>query len=342
MLRMIGRAAFTALAVALGACGDGTSPLAKGAGAGGAGGDAAGGGGSDAVTTTTTTGSGGSGGIEEPAGPTRVTIVDGIVDADAIRVCFLGDAPSTPVPGPEGIAYAAAAVVDPPAGEVEMVVLAGDLAATAGASCDDLVSDPPAGVVARSLGIFPDGVFEAERSILLVPNGCVGGDDHTDPLEASICGAGYEPTFGNASVLAGFMSRIAPLDKVALQFAQASAAMPAHDLRVRSNDVAPPQLVVAKWSIGAVAPFPPYTALSKELLLTPGDARVGVYEGAAQDPIFEVAWSVAFDNGPLTAADVTNGRGLVFVAIGPAPTLTPPSGAWWKPHTYTAVLADPE
>ena len=332
--------AFIVLAVALWACGDGTSPLAKGEGGGGAG--ATGGAGGDPATSTTTTGgSGGTGGIEEPPGPTKLTLVAGIVNAAAIRVCFVADGGPAlaPFPGPEGLPYARSAVLDPPEGEVEMFVIAGDLGATGGMSCADLVAAAPTGVVVRSLGIFPDGVFSAQRSILLVPNGCVGGDDHTDPLQASICGPGYEPTFGNASVVAGFMSRIVQLDKVGLQFAQASAAMGPHDLRVKSADLAPAQLVVAKWSVGSIAPFPPYLALSEQVLVTPDEARVGVYEGAAQNPIFEVAWSVAFDNGPLTAADVQNGRGLVFVAVGPAPTVN--AGSWWNPHTYTVLPADP-
>jgi hypothetical protein len=335
---MIGRVCIV-VAVALLACGDGTSPLAKGEGGGGA--DASGGaGGVPSTSTTTTSGVGGSGGIEEPPGPTKLTIVAGVVDAAAIRVCFVADgAPSpTPFPGPEGLPYARSAVANPPEGEVEMFVLAGDLGATGGKSCGELVTTPPPGVVARSVGIFPDGVFSAERSILLVPNGCVGGDGHTDPLAASICGAGYDPAFGNVSVLAGFMSRIVQLDKVALQFAQASAAMAPYDLRVKSAQLAPAQLVVAKWSVGAIAPFPPYMALSEQTLLSPDEARVGVYEGA-QNPIFEVPWSVAFGNGPLTAADVKNGRGLVFVAMGPAPTVN--AGPWWNPHTYTVLLADP-
>lgn len=322
-------------------CGDGTSPLAKGEGGGGMAG--MGGAGGDPVTTTTsaTSGVGGSGGIEEPAGPTRLTIVDGIVDADAIRVCFVSDGgpPTSPWPGPEGLPYARGGVTEPPNGAVEMLVVAGDLAATGGLACDELEVAPPPGVVVRSLGLLPDGFFSAERSLLLVPNGCVGGATHTDPLEASVCGAGYDPAFGNASVVAGFMSRIAQLDKVPLQFVQASAAMPSYELRVKSNALAPAQLVLASWSLGAIAPFPPFMAFSEQVLTAPNEARIGVYQGAPNNPIFEAPWSVAFSNSSVSTSEVDNGRGLVFVAVGPAPTLS--AGPWWNEHTYTVLLADP-
>jgi hypothetical protein len=325
-------------AASLWGCGEGGSSLAKGDG-GAAEGASGGTGGGPAATTTTTTGAGGQGGIEEPPGPTKLTVVAGIVDAAAIQFCFMSEESSgMPWPG-TGLPYAHAGTLEPPTGTIEVIAIGGDLASVGGKSCDELSEQPPAGTVVRSLGIVPGEVLTAERSILLVANGCLGGTDHSDPLEESVCGLGYEPELGNAGLIAGFMSRIALSDKVPLQFAQASVAMPPYDLKVKTHASASPQAVITGWSLGALQPFPPFLVLSQQALAQPNEARLGVYPSSAQDPVFEAPWSVAFANSELSASDVQNGRGLVFVAVGPAPTV--PVGPWWQGHTYTVVLADP-
>src|SRR5690606_28138043 len=114
----------------------------------------------------------------------------------------------------------------PEQSDVEVVVLAGDLAATGGESCIDLLTAPPAGVIAMSLGVLGEGVFLEEKSILLVPHGCLGGPGHEDEqLEELVCGAGYGVGRPTASLAAGFLSRIKSTDKLALQFVQASRGL---------------------------------------------------------------------------------------------------------------------
>jgi hypothetical protein len=82
----------------------------------------------------------------EPTGPTKLTVVDGINDYDAIRICFLpypdGDPLLLPWPSAaEGLPFARAAVIDPiaatvpPGKDIRPVVFAGDLAKIADKTC---------------------------------------------------------------------------------------------------------------------------------------------------------------------------------------------------------------
>ena len=84
----------------------------------------------------------GTGGTSEPPGPTRVTVVNGVNDYDAIRVCFLpypaGDPAAKPWPTTaSGLLFAHAAVLDlavdiPASTDVQPTIFAGDLSAIAG------------------------------------------------------------------------------------------------------------------------------------------------------------------------------------------------------------------
>src|SRR5687768_8105587 len=104
-------------------------------------------------------GMGGSGGdpvIPEPAGPTALTIVNGVNDYDAVRLCFVpypgGDgADQSPWPNQGGIQFAASMVVSPIAGvipaksDVRTYVIAGDLAKTTGKTCAEVFAMAAAG-----------------------------------------------------------------------------------------------------------------------------------------------------------------------------------------------------
>ena len=135
-----------ALCLALvGACGTDGSPLARRPEVGGGGFGDGGGMGGAGATATTSVGEGGAGGIVEPPGPTRLTVVNGIVDAEAARFCFVpfpdGTSPGAPWPGPEGLGYARAARPDlatviPAGTDVEVIAVAGALDQEGGASCD--------------------------------------------------------------------------------------------------------------------------------------------------------------------------------------------------------------
>ena len=286
----------------------------------------------------------------EPPGPTTLTVVNGVVDRDAVRFCF--DAypdpqpGSLPWPGVEGLPYArGTAVVEletllPADDDVEVIVISGDLPATGGLSCDALATSPPVGVDVFGVGVLPASVFDEEKSLLLVAAGCHGGPGHTHEQEESVCGAGYTETRPNPTIVAGFMSRLGDFDKVAMQFAHASAGLQSAAVKVRPGDVASvSQMATPSWSFGAIAPFPPFDAYSRGMLLDVAQARIELLPSNGPDPFETVSFTEAFGNSNLTLDDVQDGVGITFVGVGAAPAMG--TGSWWNAFTFAVVDSDP-
>ena len=307
-------------------------------------------GGDSATTTTTATGAGGSGGIVEPPGPTKVTLVNGVVDAPAVRVCALplgqGSQGELPFPDTDGLPFARPMVLDPiadfiPDGDVELVVVAGNLPNTGGMTCDDLMTNPPAGTFVRSVGQVPQSVLVQERSLLLVLSGCVGGPGKSHEFAELVCGLGYSEDFGNAILTAGSMSRIATLDRVPLQFVQASFGLDPSILSVRpGTGAATAQVLIEQWSYGAVSPFPPFTGFSQGTLGDVATSEIDLRGLQASMVAHDAPFGVAINNSDLTVADFIDGTNFVFIGVGASPLVG--SGSWWHPYTYTVVKANPD
>ncbi len=335
----------TVLLVAYGCAGDHDRLKKDDAATGGEGGE---GGGMGGALPTTTTGGGGTGGTIEPPGPPQLTFVNGTVDEDAIRVCFVpypgGASNEMPWPEQDRMAYArgeaiALAAAIPNGTDVEIVLVAGALNDTIGRSCADLIDSPPIDVLARSVGVLPESVFTTEKSILLVSAGCIGGRDHSDANEEQICGLGYTVDQPTATLVAGFMSRLTASNKIPLQFVQASVGLSDVQLRIQPGNGATTQSVLTEWTFGAIAPYPPYLALGTEQLGGIAQTSIVLFANGSDSPIVSTAWGLAFSNSTLTENDVQNGVGLAFIAVGPTPTVT--AGSWWNPFTYGVVLANP-
>jgi hypothetical protein len=315
-----------------------TEPGSTTSGMGGAGGTG---------PTTTGPSSGGSGGIEEPPGPTKLTVVNGIADHDAIRLCFVPypDGPGSEMPWPASLDFAAGTSVEPtdvvpPGTDVEVVVVAGSLGSTTGKTCASLLSMPLPGVIVRSLAVVPAAVFGEQKSLLFVPVGCAGGAGHTDEAQAFVCGARYSEAAPDPGLVAGFMSRINGPNGVPLQFVHAARGLEASEVRVKPGlGGAMAQIVADPWSHGAIAPFPPYLALSTQGLVSPPDASIELASLMNGQLVSSTTWSDAFAQSSLDVADVADGVGLTFVAVGAAPTIG--EGPWWHAFTWTVVASDP-
>ena len=196
-------------------------------------------GGGSATTSAASAGNGGGGAGAggnnvggEPPGPSRVTVLDAIVDEDAVRLCFVpypdGDPTAEPWPGAAGLAYGDARTLDSASGvipkstDVLAIVIGGDLSQTAGKTCDEIVAEAGTGsggaggaggatpgppFIAVSLGVLPASAFAAKRSLLLATAGCLGGAGHDDPNAALVCGNGYASTTPTARLAALALSR---------------------------------------------------------------------------------------------------------------------------------------
>jgi hypothetical protein len=315
---------------------------------GGAGGSGADGG---ATSSTGAGGQGGVGGIIEPATPTTLTVVNGLVDSDAIRVCFEAspapDPGTLPWPGVQGLPFARGVAITeldgtiPADGDVQVTLLAGDLAATGGATCEALRQAPPANVQVATVGVLPAAVFAEEKSLLLVAAGCIGGAGHSHELEETVCGAGYSEATPNPTIFAGFMSRLGELDRIRMQFAQASVGLPDSSLRIRAGDsTAVGTTAVPTWSPGAIAPYPPFDNFTKAMLLDVPSAEVQLYPGnGGGDPFNVTSFAAAFANSTLEVADLSNGDAITFLSVGAPPGIA--AGPWWNAFALTVVESLP-
>lgn len=193
-------------------------------------------------------------------------------------------------------------------------------------------------LVARSLAALPGSVFKAQRSLLLVPTGCMGGPGHSDPVESLACGQNYSQKTPTSTLIALAMSRITTSDRLNLQVVHAAVAMKEVDIRIKpdgKNDWP----IASEISLGAVAPKPPFDSLTAEALGSPQSAQILSFYPTALNPISSTLLADSFSNSPVTPSDFKNGASFVLVAVGSSPSL--PDGAFWHRLHYALVKANP-
>ncbi|WP_437577883.1 hypothetical protein [Sorangium sp. So ce887] len=312
----------------------------------------AGGGTGATASSATTTGTGG-GDAVEPPGPTKLTVVNGIGDHDAVRFCFLAYPDGTGAgvePWPSaGLAFARARVIEPlgaaiPEGtSVQAHAIAGDLDGTEGLDCAEilaLAAEPAAQVVAAGLPVLPASVFAEEKSLLLVATGCLGGEGHTHDGEKQGCGDAYTADTPTAGLVAVAMSRRTSFDRLSLQVAHASAATPRVHVRLAPGRADASEAAVAQdLSYGAISPFPPFTGLSRGDLGTLEEVEIETYDPLEAKVTSSVPMREILANSDVPADSIANGQGFVLVAIGAAPETA--RGGFWHPLTYALLWADP-
>ncbi|MBI5536388.1 MAG: hypothetical protein HY898_26945 [Deltaproteobacteria bacterium] len=289
----------------------------------------------------------------QPDGPSRLTIVNGLADAGAIRICFHagtgGALSALPVPpSPEdatGLVFAHAHVfealpggVDVATQDVRPVVYAGDMSALGGKSCDAL-SPLPTGVVEAKLQVVPAGSLNVGRSVLLVVAGCAGGIGHEGTGAEQACGKGYAADKPNATLLVATMTRAPDPDRIGLQAFGGSVAAQSLSLRYTTSEQLATELaqdVVA----GEIAPKPPTTTLTLQTLgFKPAEGKLDVIEKQQTAVAASTTLAEALGRGGLSMGDFVNGRNYTLVWVGAREGTGP--GAWWLPFTMTLVRSDP-
>lgn len=311
---------------------------------------------SGASSSSSSSGAGGGGGsgeenIPEPDGPSKLTIVNGVNDYDAIRLCFVpwpdgGDPPAFPADA-KGLAFAAPAVIDlasgvvPLGSDVFMYVIAGNLGQTAGKGCAEITAgNLPSDVLVVPLAVIPRTAIEAPRSLLLVPHGCLGGPDHDDPMNGVICGKTYSIDTPTPGLLAGGMSRIVEPDRLSFQAAHASVAMPEIDIQVLPGvEMAKARTIAPGLTIGAIGNMPPFRGLSKASLGPIGATNILTLPPGFAQPNSTSPLQAALARGGIAEADLENGMAFTLVGVGSAPSIK--AGAFWHELTWTVVRSDP-
>jgi hypothetical protein len=299
--------------------------------------------------TTTTSGTGG--GPVEPTGPTRLTVVNGINDYDTVRFCFLpGDTPWPAAAG--GMPFAAGQAVNlaadlPQGTDLTPWVIAGDLSATAGKTCTEILAlaqpadgGPAPPVVAALLGIIPKGVLTSDRSLLFVATGCMGGPGHDDGNAASGCGMGYSSQAPTTGVVFLAMSRITDPKHVALQVVSASPALPLMDVRLLPSVMKATEASVApSLPQGGIEPSPPFRSLDLAAFGQLGSVQIKTYPPGTPSPSSTTNLSDVLSASTVGTAGFVDGAGLVLVAVGATPGAAP--GPFWHKLTYALIKADP-
>jgi hypothetical protein len=292
----------------------------------------------------------------EPSGPTALTVVNGINDYDAVRICFLPG--QTPWPAaPAGLPFAVGQVVDiaaalPAGSDVTPWVIAGNLAATAGLSCQEILAlaqpdggvadgGPAPPVVAAPLGVVPQGVLAAQRSLLLVPTGCMGGAGHDADAGATAgCGMGYTSQTPTTGVVLLAMSRIADTQHVSLQAVSASAALPPVNVHLQPGFTGAQVLTVAgSLAPGAIGPEPPFHMLAPADFGSLSKVQIGTFplNGSSASSTTQLADVLA--TSAVGTDGFANGATLVLVAVGGAPGAA--AGPFWHALTYALVKGNP-
>lgn len=312
--------------------------------------DAAGGASSSSAKAATSTGAGGSGGNGpvEPDGPTRLTFVNGTVDASSVTFCFMpypsGSLARAPFPS-GGLAFAHATVLtegspDLPSGDALLLEIAGDI--TPGTTCDDLAMDPASfpELVITQLGVIPGDALAMKKSFLFVTDGCVGGDaTHTGPNDKLVCGAGYTPDTPNPGLGVLTMSRIVDPERVGIQAVNAVASVQKLDILFQPGFTgANPATIAMAAPVGGAVPYPPTFGFAASDLGGTGSAAVIGAVSMTPSMKASASFGDALTNGGLDASAAANGKSLVLVTVGASPGVG--SGPWWHDFTAVAVSSD--
>ncbi len=306
------------------------------------------------ATTSTGMGMGGEGGtstIVEPDGPPKLTLVHGVVDQPELLFCFLesppnaSDAaapfPAQPLPYARSVALALPGSPVPAAGDVEVAVIGGDLTGVGGLGCRELYDDPTTapGALVVSLGVVPRAVLDAQRSLLVVPTGCLGGPGHDHESATAVCGIGYTPDTPTPNVVFAPMSRYLDGTAIGLQVVHALSGT------TQSVDVGlvpfggSERKVGKDVTFGEISPFPPSTLLSASDLEGLTGVAVRTYLLPSGGLAEESVLADAAANGGLSPEDFKNGTNVVLLVVGPTPGV--PAGPWWSGVQYVALRADP-
>ena len=197
-------------------------------------------------------------------------------------------------------------------------------------------------MVAAALGVIPKTVLTAsDRSLLLVPMGCMGGPGHDSAGATTGCGMGYSSQTPTTGVVFLAMSRITDPKHVSLQAVSASVTFPtprfpgAAGARrgAKEADVAP------LLSQGAIGPSPPFQGLSLADFGPLPTVQIRTYGSGNSTPTSTTMLSDVLAGSTVGTAGFVDGAGLVLVAVGGTPGAS--AGGSWHKLTYALIKADP-
>jgi hypothetical protein len=299
-------------------------------------------------------------GDPEPPGPWTLTWVNGVVDEEATRVCFVPvidghETPPAALPLPSGdalpfggkLVLGSLPSVDLAANDLHPYLVPKSAGLDEGATCEALLAGGAGDASSAgplSLPIIPAGTISDRRSYLAVATGCtqpvqlaVDGGDAGDKPAASgdaVCGPGSESP--NASLVLVRLSRLDIAPKLGFQVVHASAATPDAMLLFAQPLSGNTLFSSGKLGFGQIAPAQEPKLVSRiDLRANAALASVRVAAGGTpgfptvEAPLSEILKSSGLDEKSLDEAD-----SFTFVLFGARPGKTP-SSPW---NAFDAVL----
>lgn len=290
---------------------------------------------------------------EEPL-PFALTLVNGMPDAPAIRLCFVPvvegvEEPLSLPPLPDDdsglgfgrrLALASLPGISFGSTALRPYVISGDLSRAKGVTCAKLLATQIEGVHLTALPILPAVTFSEGRSALLVTTGCVGGDEgHIAEGQSLVCGADYAPDSPTASLVVVPLSRSAPDSHLGLQAAHAFTFSRPVTFEIIPAEGFASVTVTPSAQPGTISPKlpllydePTFTAMASQAI-----AEVREVEGSS--PLGRVSLGEAIGSGGLAPSEIRAGRNYTLVAVGPSPQVE--KGPWWEGFTMLLIENDP-
>ena len=289
-----------------------------------------------------------------PDGPSVFTFVHGVVDASHLRVCFhaftggqfealdVAPLPDEPLGLPFAESFTGSTLpgsIDLATTDVRPVVYVGELGSIAGRRCTQLAT-PPADVQKVPLAVIPAGTLAMQRSVLMVVAGCVGGVDHVDSYQESICGKGYVSDKPTIRLLLASVDRATESSAIGLQVFIGSLSSGSFKVDHLAAMPSQTNTLASSAMTGALEPRPPTFALSESSLGTDiGKNTFRVFVDQSAEPGRIAYLPDALARGGLVQGDFVNGANFTVVLVGPRPDV--PEGAWWRSPELTVVSNDP-
>jgi hypothetical protein len=302
------------------------------------------------------------GGDPEPPGPWKLTWVNGVVDEESTRVCFVPlvggkevapDLP--PLPSSDWLAFGgrivlgAIPLVDPAVNDVHPYLIpksaGGDPSMTCAAVLDAAAADGSSGGV-LSLPTIPAGTLAAAHSYLAVATGCTqpvaiidGGVPSDKPAATSgetVCGP--DSATPNASLVLVRLSRLRNAPRLGFQFVHASAATPESTLSFAESLSGNTLFSISKLAFGQIAPPDKAKLVSRiDLSTSPGMATVRVAStGSTPFPAVDASLSDILGRSGLGEQSLDAADAFTLVLLGARPGKTPPS-PW---HAFQPVMVE--
>jgi hypothetical protein len=285
----------------------------------------------------------------EPPGPWRLTLLNGIVDQNAVRFCFARlteggeEAPElAPIPKAPGLAFGSKLILSEVPGvdfrtmDVHPYIVLGASDAPADLTCRAILDVREAGVsgrVAVSLPLLPAGTLVDARSYLAVATGCgrewPGADAGSDggsvdasfdagPDGASVCGPGASAQAGLVLVR---LSRTNFTYELGFQVVHASAATPSVSFALDNGATNLTLFFADDVNLGQISPRN-QPGLVERSIFGPsvGTARVRVHAAHSNAfPSVERTLSAVLMQSQLLESSLAPGKNYSFVMVGARP-----------------------